>query len=313
MISCTDFIFSYSELFSYIEENFGADDVRKYWTHLFDPVSGGIALSEIVRREGIAGCFSYWKGSLNEEAADFTMYLNEKRGYFKLQMHYCPSKGRLLEGCGNCGITPYRDYCLHCDCYRASIEQVGLKYLYDFTATDKACCSILIYDPKVFDGRVIVDQDTIIMDRRASDNPYFHQEFHNLLNRGIDYLAKTYGVAAAKAYLDRFAAGYYQKDLENICESGLPALIEAIKKAYEKEKCPEAVCFEQEGKHLIVTTAYCPAVKFIKDTQRPVSEHYLLSIDAVLSAFAKAGGYQLIIDRYDPETGGGRYRFENNQ
>ena len=56
MISCTDFIPAYSELFSYLEDKNG-------------------------KKEGIGGCFAYWAGTLNEEAADFTMYLSEQRGF----------------------------------------------------------------------------------------------------------------------------------------------------------------------------------------------------------------------------------------
>ncbi len=37
MISCTEFIPSYSELFSYLEEKHGEDEVSKFWTYLFAP------------------------------------------------------------------------------------------------------------------------------------------------------------------------------------------------------------------------------------------------------------------------------------
>ena len=73
MISCTEFIPAYSELFSYIEEKYGRDEVEKFWTYLFEPDGKGIPLIKFVENEGIRGCYTYWKGSLNEEAADFTM------------------------------------------------------------------------------------------------------------------------------------------------------------------------------------------------------------------------------------------------
>ena len=147
MISCTEFIPAYSELFTFLEQRHGRAEVDNFWTYLFKPDGKGIPLVNFVKKEGIRGCFTYWAGSLNEEAADFTMYLNEKRGFFKIKMHRCPSKGRLLELKDSIGITPYHDYCLHCDHYRAAVAEVGLDYTYDFTDTDKAACSILITDP----------------------------------------------------------------------------------------------------------------------------------------------------------------------
>ena len=170
MISCTEFIPAYSELFTYLEDQYGREEVDRFWKYLFVPDGKGIPLIGFVEREGIAGCYSYWAGTLNEEAADFTMYLNEKRGFFLIKMHRCPSKGRLLELKDQIGITPYHDYCLHCDSYRSAVEKVGLKYIYNFQGIEHAACSMLIYDPNVFDGRIIIDENTRIMDRKASEN-----------------------------------------------------------------------------------------------------------------------------------------------
>ena len=111
MISCTEFIPSYSELFHYLEEKHGRDEVERYWQMLFRLERS--PLYRFVKAEGIRGCWSYWSGTLNEEAADFTMYLNEKRGFYMIKMHKCPSKGRLLELRDAIGVEPYPHYCLH--------------------------------------------------------------------------------------------------------------------------------------------------------------------------------------------------------
>ena len=81
MISCTEFIPSYNELFTYIEDKYGRDEVTRFWEYLFEPNGTGIPLINYVKKYGIRGCFLYWAGTLNEEAADFTMYVNEKRGF----------------------------------------------------------------------------------------------------------------------------------------------------------------------------------------------------------------------------------------
>ena len=121
MISCTEFIPAYSELFTFLEDNYGRAEVSAFWKYLFQPDGKGIPLIGFVEREGIRGCFSYWSGTLSEEASDCTLQLNERGGWFKCTMHKCPSKGRLLALEKEIGIKPYHDYCLHCDSYRLAV------------------------------------------------------------------------------------------------------------------------------------------------------------------------------------------------
>ena len=57
MISCTEFIPAYSELFSFLEERHGRDEVDRFWTYLFKPDGQGIPLVNFVKKEGIlSGC-----------------------------------------------------------------------------------------------------------------------------------------------------------------------------------------------------------------------------------------------------------------
>ena len=51
MISCTEFIPSYSELFNYLETKFGHKEVTKYWTYLFNPEKS--PLCDHLRKSGI--------------------------------------------------------------------------------------------------------------------------------------------------------------------------------------------------------------------------------------------------------------------
>ena len=140
MISCTEFIPAYSELFKYIEEIDGEEGVLKYWEHISD--EGLNQLRDLVKKHGIRGCFFYWSHTLNEEAADFTMTLDEEKGEFEIKMHYCPSKGRLLE---IDHIEPYHNYCGHCDVlYRRVLEGLGYKYYYDMSECSKARCSLKV-------------------------------------------------------------------------------------------------------------------------------------------------------------------------
>ena len=311
MISCTEFIPAYSELFTYLEDKYGREEVDRFWKYLFEPDGKGIPLIGFVEREGIRGCYSYWAGSLNEEAADFTMYLNEKRGFFMIVMHRCPSKGRLLQLQDEIGIAPYHDYCLHCDHYRSSIEKVGLKYIYNFQGVEKAACTALVYDPKVFDGRVIIDDDTLVMDRKASDNEYFHRDFHSSMNMGIHYLGENYGMDAVREYLTRYTKNVYRRVLTDIKDQGLAALKEQIAGTYVKEKCEDAVKISLKDNALEVEVLYCPAVKHLRATGRDVSPWYRYTTEVVMDVMAQEGGFSFSMDSYDEDTGAAKYRFGN--
>lgn len=313
MISCTEFIPSYSELFSYLEDNYGRAEVDRFWKYLFVPDGEGIPLINYVQKSGIRGCFNYWSGTLNEEAADFTMYLNEKAGWFLLEMHECPSKGCLLKLRDEIGIEPYHDYCLHCDSYRAAIEKVGLKYIYNFAGVERASCSILIYDPAVFDGRIIVDNKTERMDRKAADNAYFHQDFHSSLNMGIHYLGEHYGLDAIKAYLTRYVEHVYRPVLADIEKRGLAAVETKLHDTYEKERALDVLETELADGVLRVKVSRCPAVAYLKETGRTVSPWYRYTTELVMEALAKAGGLLFVMEAYNEETGAAQYRFEEKR
>ena len=309
MISCTEFIPAYSELFTFLEDKHGRAEVDAFWKYLFAPTGDGIPLINFVQKEGIRGCFSYWSGTLNEEAADFTMYLNEKAGWFLLEMHHCPSKGRLLKLKEEIGIVPYHHYCLHCDSYRSAIEKVGLGYIYNFAGMDHAACSILIYDPKTFKGQVIVNEDTEIMDRKAAENEYFHPDFHSSMNMGIHYVGENYGLEAVREYLTMYTNDVYGKVVNDGKVHGLAAIADKIVDTYTKEKALDALTIENKGSELNVSVAYCPAVKHLKATGRKVSEWYRYTTEIVMDVLAQAIGAEFYMDSYDEETGAANYHF----
>jgi hypothetical protein len=140
MISCTEFIPTYSELFKYLEEKHGKSAVVDFWNYLSDIFLTN--LRNLVVENGIRGCWIYWSKTLNEEAADFAIELDEDAGEFFITMHHCPSKGRLLE---HKHMGPYHDYCKHCDVlYRRVLEPLGYKYELDRSQTDQARCRLSV-------------------------------------------------------------------------------------------------------------------------------------------------------------------------
>ncbi len=140
MISCTEFIPAYSELFRFLDKKGGKKAVVKFWENLSDAFLGN--LRDLAEKKGLAGCFEYWSHTLNEEAADFRMELDEDNGIFSIEIRDCPSKGRLLK---EKHIEPYEFYCEHCDTlYRRVLEPLGFGYEYDFSKCDRARCRLII-------------------------------------------------------------------------------------------------------------------------------------------------------------------------
>lgn len=309
MISCTEFIPSYSELFKYIDDHYGYSAVQEFWAYLFKPDGKGIPLINFVKKDGLKGAFDYWAGTLKEESADVTQILNLKQGWMKSTMHYCPSKGRLLQLQEELGIEPYAHYCDHCDYYRSALEQCGLRWIVDHTNVDRASCSDIIYDPKMFMGMMQMDEDTVVLEYRPGELEYFHPDFHSSLNMGVEYMATTYGEAVLDDYLAQYAKAVYKKRIETIREEGLGALRDMILDTYEKEHAPEAVQTRLEDGKLSVTVHWCPAVRHLKKTGREVSDWYPHTTSVVMQTLASACGLLFTMGNYDAETGETFYVF----
>jgi hypothetical protein len=140
MISCTEFIPAYNELFKFLEQKGGKAAVTSFWEHLSDAFLTN--LRDLAAQKGLAGCFEYWSQPLSEEAADFKMTLDERNGVFTIEMRKCPSKGRLI---AFKHIKPYHAYCEHCDLlYRRVLEPLGFTYDIDLSRCESACCKLVI-------------------------------------------------------------------------------------------------------------------------------------------------------------------------
>lgn len=144
MISCTEFIPVYSELFKFLDLKGGKKAVVKFWESISDNFLTN--LRSLAEKQGLAGCFEYWNHTLNEEAADFRMMLDEENGIFEIEMRKCPSRERLnkLDY-----IEPYEYYCEHCDTlYRRVLEPLGFEYDIDLSECEKARCKLTVKDKR---------------------------------------------------------------------------------------------------------------------------------------------------------------------
>ena len=302
MISCTEFIPLYSELFRYLEELGGHEEVARHWEYISDGTISD-SLGTHVSAKGIRGCWDYWSKSLNEEACDFRMELDEEAGTFLIDMRRCPSKGHLLD---YPHVAPYHDYCGHCPAiYDRVLAKYGIYPIgHDLSHTGEARCRFYYGTAKK-----LPEGTKLSMDRQASDNEYFHPTFHISKNRGLDYLGRRWGGEHVVTHLTRFARSFYAPLIQKVRQKGLPALREHILRVYAAEKAPQAVSCHLTEDSLRVTVRECPGVACIRGAGYEVSPWYQEEIRTVFRVIAEDAGYGFELLRYDIQTGACEYRF----
>ncbi len=302
MVSCTEFIPLYSELFKYLEDIGGHNEVVRYWEYISDTYVADL-LGKEVEEKGLRGCWDYWAKSLNEEACDFRMELDEKNGTFSIDMRYCPSRGRLN---AYDHMEPYHDYCGHCALlYARQLEKFNIKMEeFDVSRIDEAKCVLKFKtETKKKNG------EKLHMDRHAADNEYFHRDFHISAKRGLEYVGEKYGDDAVVDYLTRFAKAYYAPLAERVKKDGFAALCEHIESTYEAEKASGNVKCKLSENELSVSVSECPGVRYIRQSGNDPTKWYVELTRAVNKAIADMCGLRFELLSYNEEDGATEYIF----
>jgi len=138
MISCTEFILTYNELFKFLDKKGGKKKVINLWEGISDNFLQN--LDVLVKEKGIVGMREYWIHTLTEENANYEMSSDENR--FSIEMYECPSVGILRK---TKHIKKYPDYCKHCGVlYPRIIEKYGFKCRTEYTDEEKGICRIAV-------------------------------------------------------------------------------------------------------------------------------------------------------------------------
>lgn len=302
MISCTEFIPLYSELFKYLDDLGGHDEVLRYWEYISDTYVADL-LGKAVAGKGLRGCWDYWAKSLNEEACDFRMELDEQAGTFSIDMRSCPSRGMLNS---LTHMDPYYDYCGHCAIlYARQLQKFGIVLdSFDMSQVHEAKCFECYHTaPNPNGGKKLV------IDVKSSDNEYFHQDFHISGMRGLEYVGKKYGDKAVREYLTRFTKAYYAPLAERVKANGLGELRKHIEMIYAIEKSSHYVTCTQSDTALIVAVSACPGVMYIKESGNDPTKWYIEYTRTVNNVIANMCGLSFTLLCYDENTGAAQYCF----
>ena len=146
-----------------------------------------------------------------------------------------------------------------------------------------------------------------ILDRRASDNEYLHQDFHGALSVGIQYLDEHYGEEAVRSYLRQFALTYYTPLRAALLARGLPALREHFEALYQVEG--GTISIEESADELLIHVRECPAVRHMRANNYPVARLFHETTRVVNEALCEGTPFSSELLNYDPQTGAGTQRF----
>ncbi len=152
----------------------------------------------------------------------------------------------------------------------------------------------------------------IRMERKASDNEYFHRDFYVTADNGIEYLGQKYGEEKVKEFLAAYAAHYYKDLIAEIKKEGVAALKTYFIRFYTEEKCPDVVMLSQVDKSLTVEITQCPAVTYMKSIDHTPSVWYCETVNTVYATIAKLANLRFELLYYNEENGASKFIFQED-
>jgi len=331
MISCTEFIPAYSELFKFMDQRSGREAVYRYWAKFFDP--DDFPLGAHLKRAGLRGCWDYWSVIFREEACDSTMFYHEEEGWFTWCMHCCPSKDRFRK-LGY--LKPFDEYCRHCDGYDQILESAGLHRFSDYRGEEKAACRSVIIDPGTFkgDARNMLEQmyrcenagccyetdpascplnrpGVMVQHCSSGTLRYLHPQFHINLDIHVEDVVQMYGEDGLREYLAQYTAAFHKPMIEAIRKDGVTPLRDYLQKIYETEDAADALELISSEHGLTVKISYSPAIRYMQKVGHTPHGNYKATTTIVYEELARQSGIQFEMISYDPETGAAEYCFRS--
>jgi hypothetical protein len=150
-----------------------------------------------------------------------------------------------------------------------------------------------------------------VMRRKASDNVYFHPDFHGALSSGIEYLHEKYGEKAVRDYLHEFTLTFHTPLRQALQEKGLVALKDHFESLYRLEG--GEVQFELSADELTIRVPACPAVRHMRARGYPVARLFHETTRVVNEALCEGSPYEAELVEYHPETGRSVQRFRRRR
>ena len=148
------------------------------------------------------------------------------------------------------------------------------------------------------------------IDRKASDNKYFHRDFHLAADNGLYYVGENYGDAGIKEYLTQYALNFYKLLAVDVKKGGLGVLENRFKTVYEKEEWSENLSTTLTENKLVIKIDKCPAITYMKSEGHVPSPWYKELTYTVYDVLAKMCDLKFTVVSYSEEDGKAELVFE---
>lgn len=149
----------------------------------------------------------------------------------------------------------------------------------------------------------------IVVEKRSTDNKYFHQDFHISLNEALKYLAENYGEQAVTGYINKVADVYYSPLSKEMTEKGLAAMKDYLGNIYHIEEADDQIHLTLEGDCLAVRIDECPGVRYLKSRHIDVTPYFIETTGTLCARIAENAGFRFELQRYDHATGAAQMMF----
>lgn len=140
----------------------------------------------------------------------------------------------------------------------------------------------------------------LVMRKRATDNVYFHPDFHIALNIMIEYIEKKFGKEGVKEYLRQFTNAYYKPLKQKIKRYGLKAIKGYLEQLYRKENGEIEILSEPES--MTVKIKRCPAVSHIRK-KMTVADSFCETTGTFYQTLLEKTDFEFELKKYDKKTG----------
>jgi hypothetical protein len=151
------------------------------------------------------------------------------------------------------------------------------------------------------------------MERKASDNKYFHKDFHNFMNMGLIYIAEHFGDDSVREYLRQFASSFYAPLTDDLKVRGLKALKEHFEEIYRLEESSDDIEMLLSKDRLVLKVNKCPAVTHMKRSGIAVSPLFFETSKTVYETVCDGTPYEYELDSYDEDSGAAVQHFTRKE
>lgn len=140
-----------------------------------------------------------------------------------------------------------------------------------------------------------------ILDVRAADNEYYHQDFHLSMNMLLDYILEKYGNEGVIEYLRDFTKTYHIPLINQLKKGSIQPLETYIKELYKSEKW-EVETKITAGKFEFSIKS-CPGMTYILSKGLTPSKAYIETYRTVYQSICKKTPFRYELKAFDKSSG----------